>query len=163
MSLIRNRPFYHPFESLFDVMRDGAFAPQSRSVIVPSYSTRRTKDADNITIELPGVPKETLKLDIKSHFLIVSGSRPDPDAPTEPQLTEQTERSTDRNGKSDKGEVGEGNADEQYDGHIHYEVRVMLSERLDVDSISADYKDGLLCVRVPHRGDVKQTRSITIS
>jgi HSP20 family protein len=157
MAVIRTLPLVHPFESVFlDAMRCGQTAARERPcanpAITPSYTITRSSEADTIHVELPGVQKESLKLDAENFFLFVSGSR------GSRQATALTPSE-----KSDRDVNGEHlSYSEKSKDVVRYEVKFRIPERSDADEVKADYADGLLTIRVPHRREAER-RHINVS
>jgi HSP20 family molecular chaperone IbpA len=126
-------------------------------------------------VEMPGVPKESLSIDIKNDTLVIHGSRPGrASTGTSSTMSPEPEKNEVEGGDN----VGGGNikvtrehARETEGGPkvegeeskpVIYEVKFRLHGRSDVDGIRADYHDGLLKICVPHRKETAP-RSISIT
>jgi HSP20 family molecular chaperone IbpA len=141
-----------PFESLFlDSVKSKRYnhhcanmAEQRATVVTPTYSTSTSKDVDIIEVELPGVAKDSLRLDFKTNLLIVTASR----GPhySKPSLSTSQE-SAEQNAWVD-------NASRR----IEYEIKFKLPKRSDSDSIEASYRNGLLTIHVSRRKDPEPRR-----
>jgi HSP20 family molecular chaperone IbpA len=170
MSLIRPFRMADPFESFF--LDDWQWPrgeqisiPQSQATlrtahVTPSYSSSSDKNAAYLEVEMPGVPKESLTIDVKNDTLIIHGTRPRRDT------TEKSKVQGDdvvRETKESEGEIDccmniEGDDSKP----VVYEVKFRLDGRSDINGIRADYHDGLLKICVPHRQDIAP-RTISIA
>ncbi len=97
--------------------------------IVPAVEVSSTDDAYCMTVELPGISPENVKLEAKENTLVLSG--------------EKKAESTDE--------------DEQRKYHVQersygsFERTFTLPEDADVAQISASHKDGVLSIRIPRK------------
>jgi HSP20 family molecular chaperone IbpA len=141
-----------PLESLFlDSVKSkrcshqrAKMAEQRAAVVTPTYSTSTGKDVDIIEVELPGVAKDSLKLEFKTNLLVVTASRGRHDL--KPSL-------------STSQESAEPNARvNNISPQIVYEVKFKLPERSDSDSIEASYRNGLLTIHVSRRKEPESRR-----
>lgn len=130
------RPNRNSFAREIDRFFDDFFAaPTLRSDadtdFIPRVNIKDTKDHVSLTFELPGMNKEDIKVSVKDDLLTVSGQR----------------------------EWKNEQKDEQY---VRSEIRTgsftrsfSLPENVNTDSISADYRNGLLEVRLEKREEAK--------
>jgi HSP20 family protein len=131
-----NNDIDHWFGSLFD-------SPVFRGSDVdfaPSVDIENTDDHLTLTFELPGMVKDDIKVSLKDNLLTVSGRR-------------------------------EFKTDEKSDNYIRREIRsgsfsrsFTLPELVDSGKITADYKSGLLEVRIGKLEEVKPKEvEVTVS
>jgi HSP20 family protein len=102
-------------------------APQQdvRSIWRPRFNISETEKAYRLTADLPGVPKEVIKLEVKDGLMTVSGEK-----------------------KEDKGEQGEQfHSCERVFGCFSRSFR--LPEGIKPDTITAKCVDGVLEIVVP--------------
>ncbi|WP_457607700.1 Hsp20/alpha crystallin family protein [Nitratifractor sp.] len=92
---------------------------------VPAVNTREADDAYYIEVDLPGVKKEDISIDVKDNVLTISG-----------------ERKVEEERKND-----EFYRVESFYGK--FERSFSLPEDVDADKIEAEAKDGVLTVRIP--------------
>jgi HSP20 family protein len=91
----------------------------------PAVNTREGKEAYHIDVDLPGVKKEDINVDVKDNILIISGKR------------------------ETKSEVKE---DEYYkieSSYGKFQRSFTLPEKVDLENISASCEDGVLEVVIP--------------
>jgi len=108
---------------LFNVPEKGAEAPAVD--FVPAVNTREADDAYYIEVDLPGVKKEDISIDVKDNVLTISGER---------KVEEERKE------------------DEFYRVESFYgkfERSFTLPEDVDADKIEAEAKDGVLTVKIP--------------
>ena len=93
------------------------------------------EDADGLTllVDLPGVSKDRLKVEVERGTLIVEGGVQIA-LPEQMQAVYADIRST------------------------HYQRRFALSDELETEKIEASLKDGVLTVRIPKRAETKPRR-----
>lgn len=120
--------FENFFNGFFDTPTDH-FGPEKG--FNPSVDVRETQDDLYLTFELPGMNKDEIKIGVESGVLTVAGER--------------------------KSHCGEGN-----DNIVRSEIRLggfrrsfTLPKRVDLKNISADYKNGLLEIRL---GKVEESK-----
>ena len=105
--------------------------PGARADFSPAVDIEEAKDAYVLRAELPGVSKENLSVEVKDNRLVLSG----------------------RKDESSKGES---------EGYRYVESRhgeftraFELPRHVKHDAIEADFKDGLLTLRIPKADEVK--------
>ena len=130
------RPSRHGFSREIDRFFDDFFAAPSvrtdtETDFVPRVNIKDTKDSVSLTFELPGMNKEDIKVSVKDNLLTVSGQR---------------------EWKSEE-------KDEQYvRSEIHtgsFTRSFTLPENINDSKISADYRNGLLEIRLEKREEAK--------
>ncbi len=92
---------------------------------MPSVNTREGKHAYHVELDLPGIKKEDIHVDIKDNSIVISGER---------KVREEV------------------NADDYYKIESQYgsfERSFSLPENADVENIHAESKDGVLEVVIP--------------
>ncbi len=113
-----------------------SFESGSRTAWTPRVDIHETDDAYLLDLEIPGVPKDKVKVEVRNGTLTVSGER-------------QPER------KADK---------ESYRLERHYgafERTFSLGEAVDAARITAEYKDGVLTLTLP-RAEKAKPREIAV-
>jgi HSP20 family protein len=92
---------------------------------VPAVNTREADDAYYIEVDLPGVKKEDISIDVNDNVLTISGER----------------------------KVEEERKDEEFyrveSVYGKFERSFTLPEDVDADKIEAEAKDGVLTVKIP--------------
>ncbi|WP_456392383.1 Hsp20/alpha crystallin family protein [Nitratifractor sp.] len=92
---------------------------------VPAVNTREADDAYYIEVDLPGVKKEDISIDVDDNVLTISGER----------------------------KVEEERKDEEFyrveSFYGKFERSFTLPEDVDADKIEAEAKDGVLTVKIP--------------
>lgn len=91
---------------------------------MPAVDVYETSDRYIVTAELPGMDRGDIEIDARDGELALRGRRPDASVP--PLAYHQMER-------------GQGT----------FERRFVFAEAIDVDAVSAEFKDGVLTVTVP--------------
>jgi HSP20 family molecular chaperone IbpA len=126
-------------------------------------------------VEMPGVPKESLAIEVKNDMLVIHGTRPRRAITS----TSSTTSSHPEKSKVASGDgVGNGNVKvtrergDEIEGGLKieddeskpvvYEVKFLLHGRSNIDAIRANYHDGLLKICVPHREETA-ARSISVT
>jgi HSP20 family molecular chaperone IbpA len=130
------------------------------AAVLPRYQHLTGKSMDIVTVELPGVEKENVTLDVKEHLLRVSAERLMPedsdtmasmsagDAPPAREPSPSAEHADERAVCADGG----GDSQREASGRrVKYSGTFALARNTDVSGIQADYKNGLLTVKIPHR------------
>ena len=114
------------FEYMHRLMKTVEQAPEAPAVdFVPAVNTREADDAYYVEVDLPGVEKEDISIDVKDNVLTISGER---------KLEEERKE------------------DEFYRVESFYgkfERSFSLPEDVDADKIEAEAKDGVLTVKIP--------------
>jgi HSP20 family protein len=98
---------------------------------VPALDVRETEDGYLVLVDLPGVKSEDVAVELIDQVLTISGSR----APME---------------------TGEAQRLERPSGS--FVRRLTLPKGVDSDKVVAEYKEGVLEVRVPKRAEAKPKR-----
>ncbi|GHV07900.1 heat-shock protein Hsp20 [Campylobacterota bacterium] len=124
MTIQRFDPFLELRRQIDALSEKGDLAPNLSS-FSPAVNTREKSDAFVITIDLPGVEKEAIAVDLKENFLSISGERKFEDEVKE----EQFYRLESRYGR--------------------FERRFSLPENTDLDAIEAGFKNGVLTLTLP--------------
>ena len=104
---------------------------EADSDFMPRVNIKDTKDNIVLTFELPGMKKEDIKVSVKENVLNVSGQR-------------------------------EFKSEKENENYIRSEIRqgsfcrsFTLPDTINVEKISADYKDGMLMVQLAKLEEVK--------
>ncbi len=104
----------------------------------PSVNTREGESAYHIDIDLPGVKKEDIKVDIKDNYLIVSGER------------------------SFKEEVKEEDYYKVETQFGKFSRKFVIPEHVDVENIQANSENGVLEIVLPKLPEVDSVKSIEV-
>lgn len=115
-------------------MLDGAFGGSTRGGVYPPVNVFDAEDEVVVKAELPGVPPEKLELDVRDDTISIRGERPAAD-PHEGMAFHRRERAR---------------------GQFRRVVR--LPARLDGSEAKAEYRHGVLTVRVPKAKEVRPRR-----
>ncbi|MBD3824701.1 MAG: Hsp20/alpha crystallin family protein [Epsilonproteobacteria bacterium] len=134
---------YNPFKELRDLesrlFGSRSVKPtESVATFTPKVNTREGEFAYHIDVDLPGVKKEDIKVDIKENVLTISGER------------------------NFKEEVKE---EDYYRVETHFgrfSRSFTLPEHVDVENIEAACENGVLEVIVPKMEQKSSTKSISI-
>jgi len=105
----------------------------------PSVNTREAEDAYLLDVDVPGIKKEDIKLDVKDGELILSGER---------QLKEETSKEDYFNFETHFGKFSR-----------HF----ALPDDADVENIEASCDYGVLSVNIPKLEEVNNQYSIAIN
>ncbi len=130
MKIVRTN--YNPFaelealaEQFNKVLHSAREEERSDIAFVPAVNTREGDDAYYIEVELPGVKKEDINIDIDENTLTISGER---------KIKEEHKEDTFYKVESYYGK---------------FERSFALPEDVDVDKIEAEFKDGVLEIKIP--------------
>lgn len=116
--------FNHPFFSVKDeVLNTSNFTPR----------VRISEDKDNfyLSIEMPGIPKDDVKISLENNVLSVSGTKKHQNKSEDTNLI----------------------MNEIYYGEFCRSFN--LSDDIKTDNINAEFKDGLLTITMPKKEEVK--------
>ena len=114
------------FEYMNRLMQSVQNAPEAPAVdFVPAVNTREADDAYYIEVDLPGVKKEDISIDVKDNVLTISGER---------KIEEERKEDDFYRVESVYGK---------------FERSFSLPEDVDADKIEAEAKDGVLTVKIP--------------
>lgn len=167
---------YHPLESfLFDAFDLPSTTRHSKSgprTVSPNYNTVFVDGTGLLEIELPGVSKERLQVDVRDNVLFVTGSRGSQDAettheaaaPEDPSINAE-KFNTSKDEATADGKQNEVTTDSKpafaHEG-LKYSAKFKLAYDADINDIKAEFKDGLLKVRIPRRAEA-EPRRLTVS
>lgn len=122
--------------SLFDALYDSAATMPAWS---PRLDLQEDADAVTVQVDLPGVDKKDISVSLEEGLLSISGKR------QAGHQSEDKDRSWHRV--------------ERYWGSFERHLR--LGEGVDASAVKAEYKDGVLTVRIPKK-EAAKPRSITV-
>lgn len=106
-------------------------APSERTGFVPAVDVVEEKDAYRLRVELPGVPKENLNVEVKENRLVLSGRK---------EAATRTEGD-----RYHYAESRSGNFSRTFE----------LPRNVRADAIEAEHRDGVLQLRVPKAEEAK--------
>ena len=92
----------------------------------PRFKTRAYNQGFDLTIALPGVPKDALEVKIENRLLTIGGERREP----------------------------EGEFQNRDHEALRFELKVELHEDLDADNIKATHQDGILTLSLQKRKEL---------
>lgn len=141
MTLLTRDPFLNDtFQRLDQMSRamnrlfDPSFDPGRGSGIGPAINLYTNQQAAMVTLELPGVDRDSIDIQARQNRLTIKGQR------NAPQL-----------GENERW-VRRGRA------HGEFTKTIALPFEIDADQVQARYKDGVLAVRVPKPEDQQPKR-----
>ncbi len=102
------------------------------SAFTPTVNSRETEDAYFIEIDLPGVKKEDIEIDVKDNVLTVSGER------------------------KVKEEMKEENYYKIESRYGKFTRSFTLPKNVNIDKISANSENGVLEIKIPKLEEVKK-------
>lgn len=131
---------FDPFKQLRDLEKDFYTVPKNEGVsaFVPVVNTREGEFAYHVDVDLPGVKKEDIKVDINKNILTISGER----------------KTKDEIKQEDYYKV------ETYFGK--FSRSFTLPENADIENIEAKSDNGVLEVVIPKLKDDITKKSIEI-
>jgi HSP20 family molecular chaperone IbpA len=138
-------------------------APARSAAMLPRYNHVTTTDVDVLEVELPGVDKKDVKIELKGFTLFVTAERVMPHHAAEPTAAAKgadklVVSGTPRPENGDQVHVNKNGGDPstpaQKGEHrqvIKYAAKFSLAKIADLEAVSAECKNGLLRVTVPHK------------
>ena len=122
---------------VFDRMLEDFFSPDTRffgepvTSLMPLMNIEETKDAYRISIEVPGMEKDDIDIEVKDNVLTISGEKKE-EVKSEDSTFYRRER---RFGKFSRS--------------------ISLPNDINVDGIDAEYKNGVLTLTLPKTEEAK--------
>lgn len=135
---------FNPFRELIDlenrILNEYPVKKQNEELaaFTPSVNTREGEFAYHIDIDLPGVKKEDIKVDIKDNYLIVSGER---------------------NFKEEVKEEDYYKVETQFG---KFNRKFTIPDHVDIENIEANSDNGVLELTLPKLPDVDKVKSIAV-
>lgn len=131
---------FDPFKQLKEMEKSFYNYPSNEGVngFVPVVNTREGENAYHIDVDLPGVKKEDISVDVDKNVLTVSGER------------------------KTKKEVKEEDYYKIETSFGKFSRSFTIPENVDVENIEARSEDGVLEVIIPKLEDKKTKKTITI-
>ncbi len=131
---------FDPFKQFKDLERTIYSYPSSEGVggFIPIVNTREGENAYHIDVDLPGVNKDDIKVDIHKDILTISGER------------------------KTKEEVKEEDYYKVETSFGKFSRRFTLPDNADIENIDARSEDGVLEVIIPKLSEDKHKKTITI-
>ena len=136
MNIVRG---YNPFAELEELREQfskllNVQESQTRDIaFVPTVNTREADDAYYIEVDLPGVEKENININVDENTLTISGER------------------------KVKDEHKEDNFYKVESVYGKFERSFSLPEDVDTDKIEAEHKNGVLEIKIPKVAKVEKT------
>jgi HSP20 family protein len=125
--MVRDPFLTAPFRLLDEIFRTSGNGSRVTG-FTPLLDVRETDDEYLVMVDLPGVKSDDVTIEVNDQVLMISGSR----VPVETGESQRTER--------------------PYGSFVR---SLTLPKGADSDSIVADYKDGVLTLRIPKPAEVK--------
>lgn len=135
---------FNPFRELIDlenrILNEYPVKKQNEELaaFTPSVNTREGEFAYHIDIDLPGVKKEDIKVDIKDNYLIVSGER---------------------NFKEEVKEEDYYKVETQFG---KFNRKFTIPDHVDIENIEANSDNGVLELTLPKLPEVDKVKSIAV-
>jgi len=104
----------------------------------PSVNTREAKEAYHIEVDLPGIKKEDVDINIDNNVLTISGER------------------------KTKDEVKEENYYKLESSYGSFQRSFTLPEKVDIENIKASSQDGILEIEIPKLKVIDSSKKIEI-
>ena len=152
-------------ESFFGDVADRARPPKGRPMTAP-MDVQENEDLYLVTMDVPGVPIESIEIDVHEDTLTISGRRGAVEA--EPAADECC--SGDECGTEEKSGANEtGSTPAAYRtlrrerGNGRFERKIQLPLAVEPDGVSAELDDGVLSVRLPKADPDRGKRRIRVS
>lgn len=118
--------------------------------VEPSYSYESDDKGAHFEIEMPGVTKDNLSIEVKGHKLVVSGKR------FKKVMLAQKHKETTENGQKEQDADG---TKPSPNPSLTYLLEARLGNSADLDGIKADHLgDGILNVYVPMKTETESRR-----
>jgi len=135
MNIVRG---YNPFAELEELREQfskllNAQETQRDIAFVPTVNTREADDAYYIEVDLPGIEKEDININVDENTLTISGER------------------------KVKEEHKEDNFYKVESVYGKFERSFSLPEDVDTDKIEAEHKNGVLEIKIPKVAKVEKT------
>jgi HSP20 family protein len=130
-------PFRRLFEDFVQGLEPGLPELWSEGRFVPAVDVSEDADGVTLTAEIPGMSREDIEVTVDNGVLTLAGEK----------RTEET-----------REETGYHRTERRYG---RFERRIRMPQYVDVDSIDATYKDGVLTLRMP-RAEAAKARSVQI-
>ncbi len=126
------REITRTFQQFTDLANQLAKSEGSIASFVPSVNTREDEKAYYIEVDIPGVKKEDIHLDVKDNILTVSGER---------KIKKEVKKEDYYKVESSFGK---------------FERSFTLPDDVDIDKIEAKTEDGVLNITLPKKVEEKQ-------
>jgi len=110
-----------------------AASTAAQPTMKPRYTTSGGDDAYVINVELPGVPKDAISIDLEKDVLTIQGTRKAP----VPEAWKPLHREL---------------------NHLGYTLRLRLNAPVDDSKLTANFADGVLTVKLPIKEAAKPRR-----
>jgi HSP20 family protein len=149
MTLLKKSDIYRPslpslFDNLFsrDLMDWGTFNFSTTNTTLPAVNIRETKDDFQIEVAAPGLSKKDFKVNFENNQLVISSEK-----------------------KEEKKEEEDNYSRKEFSYQSFQRSFTVDQNLVDGEKIEAKYFDGILCITLPKKEEVKPKppREIKIS
>ena len=125
--------FLAPFDKMFDSMFETNFPEVAQTVGVnpfsstayPKVNVYEYNDSVRVVAEIPGIDKKDLNVEVEDNVMTIKGSKHGFDEDTDATVLRRELK------------------------HSAFERKFTLGESLDGDNINANFKDGILSIKIP--------------
>lgn len=121
-------PLQREFDRLFDQLGAGWTGGFPDMGVSPSMEVRETKDGVEVTVELPGIARDDVKITVADNILTISGEK---------------------KSESEKAEGGRHISERAYGA---FSRSLALPHGIDAEKLTASLKDGVLKLTAPKDG-----------
>lgn len=140
MTLVRRSNRYYPsFPSIFDNIFSNDLMDWTNSnfssteTTLPAVNVKENSDAYEIEVAAPGMTKNDFKINLENNVLVISSEK-----------------------KEEKTEEEKGKYTRKEFSYQSFQRSFTIPERqVEGDKISAKYCDGILCITLPKRDEIK--------
>lgn len=129
--------WFREFDSFFDTANVPVKAGTKQDTWLPAVDVDETEKNYLFSLDMPGIPKDSIKIEFHDGKLHISGERN-----LETEKKEGTKRIVERQ----RGK---------------FERTFLLGNDVDADKVEASYKDGVLSVTVP-KSEIRKSKVIQI-
>lgn len=131
------RPLLRQFDDFMNDMAGGRMGEEMR-MLTPAVDIEETEDAYLINIDVPGLEKDDIDIEINANRLKLSG-----------------ERKFEREGGDLRSRVGERLMERRFG---RFERVLTLPEDVNVEQVEADYRNGVLMIAIPKAPEGRRQR-----
>jgi HSP20 family molecular chaperone IbpA len=163
----------NPFEDLpFHVLTEGrdhrAIPGKSENLLKPIHRAVRDGDAIVLEVELPGLDKNTLELNVDRRRVIIAGTRPYPTGFGRPAVDSASAVNPKQDNNAPRTDVVDSHGEQVIARPkalkaIEYYKAFTLQQDVDVDAVKAEWDAGILRIRLPQLKATQSSRRVEVS